>query len=286
MGEGQQFVSGTRRRRPACDIIRDGVDEADLRADGDRAVWAALVSTAASRMQRSDTQAAWARDVLDDPRTALGRQVKVRANGKTRTALAVTKMLLNAWTAAETWLATQPPAWGTDDARVAAEERAGQYHALADDPRTDLSPGERKVLHHVADVAAKRGSTRLTMPRRDLMDATGLGLTTLRTALARLEKRGYLTLAERGKPRGKYANRRPQAAVYRLAPLPVPGSPVSGAPQAADIQVSGAPRSDLPGAPGQVSGAPLPRYVADYARTATPEAAAALRALLDAGGRR
>lgn len=237
------------------DVIRDGVRPAELRRDGQRAVWSALFRTAASAAQRGWDCWEW-QELVQQPSSVLGRQVATRDGVRQRTPEATAKTLHDAWDRATAWASQQPPRWTRAEATAQAVRRADLVAELAADPAADLDPAQRAVLAHAAGLARARGIDRVAMPRRDVLAATGLGLTALRTALARLDAQQLLVLAEQGKrsPSGGRAN------LYRLAREDHPALALylyretrSVVPPA---QVCGAPGVRADGAPPQVCGAP------------------------------
>jgi hypothetical protein len=271
------------------DLMRDGVSSTDLRALGDRAVRRALLRTACSARQRGWSRVEWAGEV-DSAKSHLGAQAKLKRGRAERSARDFEGLLRGAWDQAGRFL-DENPAWTAEQARAEAEARAHALRDLAADPDADLCDNDRAVLVYAAELAMKRGSDRVTIPRGQILAATGLGLTALRLSLARLEKPELLVLVERGRPRGAGAKAKPRANVYRLPTvemarryltrgtrLVVPPAHVSGAPT---LESAGAGRRlVVPPDPNT----PLPHYVAHYVMHASPEEAAALRARLDAKG--
>lgn len=188
------------------DLIRDGVAPVDLRERGSKAVWSALVRTAASVSQRGWTYPEWAA-LVDAPTSRLGLQAKVR-KGKPVTSRSYEKTLQSAWTAAEKWLTTRP-------AEITPAEIIARTHELRDliaDPDLDLTDDERAVLAYAIDFAEARRTLRPALPRRAVAEATGLSERRARSTLAELDRRGLLPLAKRG--RSGLENAR--ASLYRL----------------------------------------------------------------------
>jgi len=243
---------------PVIDLVRDGVHQAELREEGQGAVWRALVRTASSACQRGWDRWEW-EELLQQPASALGRQAATRDGRRPLTREAMAKKLADAWDRATVWASEQPAKWTRAEAEEQALRRADLVAELAADPAAQLAPSERAVLAHAAALARKWKSDRPAVRRREAMAATGLKLTALRTTLARLEERQLLVLAEHGRPG---AGRSGRANLYRLpredhaalAPYlyPETGSVVPAA------QVCGAPARPEVGAPPQVCGAPLP----------------------------
>jgi hypothetical protein len=223
------------------DLMRDGVGPAAVRAKGERAVYGALVSTAASAHQRGWSYARWA-DLVMDPRNELARQAQLK-NGKPRGRVRTEKFLTQAWDRATAWLKTAEKPF----TKFEVEEEAARREELAmlavADVERELSDSQRAVLAFVAQRAAKIGTLRVAVPRAMIQDQLGLGTTAARNALDRLCKKGYLELVEKGRPGGERTKRR-RANVYTVAaelpvavtsPIPETGLwgplvPTSGAP--------------------------------------------------------
>jgi hypothetical protein len=232
------------------DLIREGVSPADLRERGDQAVFSALVKTAMSACQRGWDCWEWV-EVVHDARSHLGQQVRLKGGAKPRTAQAVAKTMDAAWEAA-TVKVSESPATGRD----AALATAASLRDFVAEPDSPLADPQRAVLAHAAAMAMQYGTDRPALPRRGLQEATGLGLTTLRTVLRGLHDAGLLVLVDPGRSGGPNARKR-RAALYRL---PSPDALYlyretrSVVPLA---QVCGAPAPSGIGAPPQVCGAPL-----------------------------
>ena len=271
----------------AIDVIRDGVAPAELKKRGDRAVWSALVRTAASAHQRGQSVMEWEAQITD-PRSRLGVQVTLKDGHRARKPLTVAKTIADAWDAAVVWCSEQDKPWGSEEVRAAAEARAVLIRDLVADPDAELTDAERAVLAYAAEQTAKRGMTRIALPRRDLLEATGLGLTALRTTLKRLHDNGLLVLVEAGRSGGPSAQKR-RANLYGL-PEAVPHYLSRGTrPVVPPTQTCGAPAVSGVGAPSQVCGAPDSTLMENNMVTLTltsadPEAlAAAIAALARAG---
>lgn len=234
------------------DLIRDGVRPADLRAGGDRAVWRALVSTAASALQHGHDFTDWA-SLVTETRSNLGRQMRLKGGTKERPQRTVERTLLKAWETAEKFVAEAPAAFSRDDA-LAQVALVRDWTADGDSP---LDDEERAVMAAACRVAERNGTTRPALPRRALVAETGLGERTVRTTLDRLHRRGLLVLEVAGRAGGDVARRR--AGLYRL-PQPEAletsylyrGTRSMGPP----AQVYGTPDESGPGTPAQVYGTP------------------------------
>ncbi len=271
----------------AVDLIRDGVHPRDLKARGDRAVWSALVRTAVSAHQRGQGLLDW-ESLVNDPRSHLGAQVRLKDGHRPRKPVAVAKMLSAAWDAAVVWASEQQPAWDREQTRDEALRRASAMRELVSDADTDLTDAERAVLHYAVTTATAKGMLRVAMPRRALMEATGLGLTALRSTMRRLEEAELLVLVEAGQPGGPGARKR-RSNLYGL-PAEQPHYLCRGTrPVVPPTQTCGAPAVSGVGAPAQTCGAPDPtlketNMVTLTLTSADPEAlAAAIAALARAG---
>lgn len=203
--------------RKRIDIIRDGVTPTELRAEGQRAVWRALVSTAASAMQDGVTEPHWIAEI-SDPRSRLGGQVAVR-RGRPVTAAQQRKTLARAWSAAAKWLENAEPAWTRED----VTRRLAEIRDVIAHPDAQLHDTHRAILAHAVDVAMSIGTNRPALPRRRIAEATGLRDREVRTALEQMHDAGLLVAEVRGRPGPDPARRR--ATCYRLpdpARVPIP----------------------------------------------------------------
>lgn len=233
------------------DLIRDGVPPAALKAGGDRAVWNALVRTAASACQRGQSRTEW-EGLLAESRSRLGAQARLKRGRTERTARDYHRVLNNAWARAATWLLTAEPALSIQRIR----ERADTVTAVAADPEAPLPDAYRAVLAHAANVARRNGTTRPALPRRAVAEATGLTERTARTTLEALHRDGLLRLEVPG--RSSSDPRRQRAGLYQLPAAaaltaylyPKYGSMGRGA------QVYGTPAVTAVGTPPQIYGTP------------------------------
>jgi len=198
-----------RRALPASavDLIREGVPDRDLRAGGDRAVWRALVSTAASASQRGWTYAEW-NALIAERQSQLGTQASFQ-RGRYRGI--PHKTLLKAWTDAERWVASKPLPITAPEAKALA----ASVRSWGSSGKTGLSVPQQAILLFATEVAERNGTTRPALPRREVMAATGLGERTVRTALRQLEQLGLLRLAVAGRPGGPSSQKR-RANLYTL----------------------------------------------------------------------
>jgi hypothetical protein len=249
------------------DRIRDGVTAGELRAAGDKAVWNALVSTASSAAQRRWPHYEWAQ-LVSGPGSDLGRQAARDSRGRTRSAAQVDQVLVRAWRAAEKFLQNAEPA-------KSREEALRQVEAVADALRDAVLPdAEKLVLQFAVDVARTKGTSRPTLPRREVAAATGLGEKAVRGCLDRLDDRGLLVLKVRGR-RGKPGGpRKPMANAFQLPDpkalrslIPVPAS---GSVGPAPRSVGPEPSEELGPAPRSVGPAPLSATVTPTPDPETP----------------
>lgn len=197
----------------AVDLIRDGVPSRDLKAKGDKAVWTALVRTAASAHQRGQDVLEW-EHLVTDPASNLGRQLATKDGKRARTARAVEKTLSAAWDAAIVWVSENGPAWDREAARAESARRAALIRDVCADADNDLDDNERAVLAYLADDAETRGMLRIPLPRRTLSAALGIGDRAARNAVARLVESGVLFVEVAGKSSASESSRR--ATLYAV----------------------------------------------------------------------
>jgi hypothetical protein len=238
------------------DLMHDGACSADLKAKGDRAVYAALLRTAASAVQRGWPYPEWA-DLVMNPRHELARQAQLK-NGRPRGRLGTEKFLRQAWDKAAAWVATTEKPFNGGDAEVEASRREELAMLAVADADRPLSENQRKVLAFVAQRAARIGTLRVAVPRLMLQQQLGLGATAARNALDRLCRLGYLELVEQGRPGGTRTKHR-RANVYAVASeLPIAvTSPVPETGMWCPLALSSsAPFATDSGAPALASGAP------------------------------
>lgn len=232
-----------RYRPPWIDRVRDGVH------GGEKAVWLALLSVAASAIQAGLTYPDWVA-LLGETRSNLGRQARLRDGGREHTDRSYHRLLQRAWDRETRWLAAAPPPFTKADIIkvIAAVEQ------VATDPGSTLANDDRAVLAHACQVARRNGTTRPALPRRGVQEATGLTPRKAEAAVARLGATGLLTLAVRGTP-GIDGTRR-RANLYRLAEEAAVHAYLT--PQAGSMahpgQVYGTPAAEPLGTSGQVYG--------------------------------
>ena len=191
------------------DLIREGVSTSELKTSGDRAVFKALVSTAASALQRGWSFAEWSAEVQRGG-SKLGEQCRIDSRMKSRSGPDVLRQLQNAWDRADAWVARQPAR--LTDADIAT--RISEVRSWLAHPGTTLPDAERHVLGFACDVAETNNTTRPTLPRRAVQQATGLGERATRETLRRLDEAGLLKIGLRGRPALDETRRR--AAAYQL----------------------------------------------------------------------
>jgi hypothetical protein len=207
-------MAGPDGHRPAIDLVRDGVDSRTLDAEGDRAVWGALLSTAESWHLRGSTFIDWA-GTLDEPQSNLGRQAKiVSKTQRPRTRAGYERLLRKVWTKAEHYLATGPPLRTADDFRADAK-MLGETLDLAPDV-DELTGADRRMLRYVLTLAEQHGTRSPCVPCRPAADALGITPMTASRTLRRLVEAGWLDLAEQGVPRGPSAVGPPRASRYAV----------------------------------------------------------------------
>lgn len=195
------------------DLIRDGVHPTDLRARGDKAVWAALVKTASSAQLRGWGEIEWEALILE-PKSVLGRQASTRDGHKPKKPLTVSKMFSDAWDSAWEWRTSSAKAWSREEVREHANSRAAAIVDVISDPTNDLAGNERAVLNYAAEQTVGRGLLRVALPWRAVVEATGLGERSTKNALDKLQRRGLLILEVRGKSGATEGKRR--ANLYAL----------------------------------------------------------------------
>lgn len=235
------------------DLIRDGVPADELRKLGDRAVFRALLRTAASFRQRGYSYADWA-GLVSEARSNLGHQARVRRN-KERKPRDYERVLAEAWDKAGKWLDEEAePMFTAADVR----QRVADLRAILGDADIEIPDTDRAVLAHACDVAERYGTTRPVMPWREVAAGTGLGERATKNALARLDREGVLRVEHPG--RSGAGERRRQA---RLVHLPRPedltttylcrGTRPVGPPGL----TYGTPTNSTAGTPGLTYGTPM-----------------------------
>lgn len=248
----------------AVDLIRDGLPPAVLatpKTGGARAVYKALVSTAVAALNADRTQSEW-QDLLTADTSALARQHRLRDGRTTRSPLSVQKDLDKAWTTATTWLTNQDAPWTRDDLAHEVKQRVEAARMVCADADAPLTDTDRRVLAYAADEAERRGMTRVTLPRRAVMEATGANQKAVRVSLPRLVDRGLLEEVSRGRP-GAPGATGVRAAIYALRPADAlaPYLCRETRPMGPSAQTYGPPGTDTPGPHAQTYGPhPAPRH--------------------------
>lgn len=196
------------------DLIRDGVPPRDLAARGDRAVWTALVKTAASASLRGHDQWEWV-DLLQQPKSRLGAQARLQKDRRVRSPLALATYLDEAWETATAWASEQPSqrTWRVDLLN------AENLRDLLADPATPIADDERAVLAFAASESLRRESVTPILARRQVATGTGLTERRARTVLDRLTDAGVLRVAQRGRP-GAPGSGLARVTTYRLPDEP------------------------------------------------------------------
>ncbi|MGV8910461.1 MAG: hypothetical protein ACOH1Y_15880 [Propionicimonas sp.] len=239
------------------DLARDGVAPAALKAGGDGAVWHALVSTATSAQIRGQGFMDW-EGLVTSPQSRLGTQMRLKDGDRALSPKAVATKLTDAWDAAWVWRSERPAAWSAEEVREQAERRC---HAMTDvvaDADADLIDGDRAVLAYAIEQTRTRGMLQVTLPWRDVQQATGLGEKATKNGLERLTSRGLLVLVRRGRSSGQDGKRR--ASLYGLPTTDALALPMSRGtrPMGPPAQTYGTPASTPPGTPRQTYGTPSP----------------------------
>lgn len=198
----------------AIDLIREGVPTADLKEGGGGAASKALWRTAMSAQTRGQDAAEWL-SLVTNLHNNLARQFALRDGRTERTPVQIHKALMDIWESAWERRTALPPTWSAAEVATQATLRADAVLSLVADPDTALSDVERAVLAYAADQARVRGMLRVALPRRAVVEATGMGERASRTALSRLCEKGLLTLAVKG--RGRRREDRRRAHLYALA---------------------------------------------------------------------
>lgn len=231
-GAPQEAVPGW-----VVDLARDGIDPAEFKNEPrDLVVSRALFKTALFAQFSNQTEAEWLSAVDRTVTHALARQVHTDRRGRELHQLAVRKKYAKVWKDAWRWRLTRPAPWTREEAAEQVARLADEVIALID-ADVDLADNAKQVVRHAAEVAAARGSQKITLADAAFVTGTGLGLSAWRTAIRKAITAGYLAVYRRGEKRGK--GRRPQATIYVLS---VPNLPGTGASSAGETS-SDAPRS-------------------------------------------
>lgn len=211
----------------AIDLIRDGVADADWRAEGGLAVWHATRRTALAAVNAGWSRAEW-EAVLLEPQSALGRQVHMRSDGKSRSAQSARGAMYKAWSSAQEQ-AQRDPAWTPEVARSEAQNRAASVRDLCAELGPELHDYQQTLLMFAALEAESAGCTRVNIPRKATAARLGMGEKAVRIHLQRLSEVGLLRMVEQGRSRTK--TQRGRSNVYEL-PTPAQCRDAAQAPSA------------------------------------------------------
>ncbi len=203
---------------PMIDLIRDGVAPQQLTAAGAKAVYKAVWRTAASACQRGWDQWEW-EELLFQPQSRLGQQVKLRDGGTPLSAARVRATLDRVWDQATAWANEQEPPATRQELLLRARPNLTAARRKLEDPEASLTDADRRVLAFACSEIERRGLERVTLPWRAVRDATGLGERTVKNSLRRLVSSRHLLIAVVGRS-GSGTGRR--ATIYRLPDVPVP----------------------------------------------------------------
>ncbi len=197
------------------DTIREGARRADLGARGQRAVFSELVSTAMSARQHGYSYADWAGLVMA-PSSALGRQIQTRDGVRPKKKLRVEQDLRGAWKCACTNVLRSRP-WDSQRVmnealcNVAAVEEF--IDRCVNEPNSPIPDNPLLILAIACAEMRRRHLPQVTLARAFLVDESGLGARSVRTAVSKLEELGLLVLKRSG--RQGATNRR--ANIYTVA---------------------------------------------------------------------
>ena len=225
-----------RRNLPAVltDLIRDGNTAQQLETNGHIGIRTSILRTASSAIQRGWSEEEWIA-LLEEPESKLGTQF--RETYHKRQIIKQPKFIIELgklWSKSEQWLASRPPAY----THRQIEEELDRIRETMEG--SGLGPTDRTILTTAITIAEANGTTRPALPRRLLMESTGLGLTATRNSLARLERAGWLELAVPGRSGRPKEGEPGKANLYRLlAPVGTPKHglwcPPKKAPPAPDL---------------------------------------------------
>ncbi len=200
------------------DLIRDGVPPRQLQAAAGKAVYKAVWRTAASACQRGWDQWEW-EELLFQPQSRLGQQVKLRDGRTALSAARVRATVDRVWDQATAWASEQESPATRQELLLRARPSLTAARRMLEDPEASLTEADRRVLAYACSEIERRGLERVTLPWRAVRDATGLREGTVKNSLRHLVSGGHLLVAVGGRS-GSGAGRR--ATVYRLPDVPVP----------------------------------------------------------------
>lgn len=170
---------------PMVDLIRDGVAAQELRAEGGRAVYRALRRTAVSACQRGWDQWEW-EELVFQPQSHLGRQIKLRDGRTPLTPSRVRKTLDQAWDQATAWVSEQEPPATRQELLLRSRPALVAARSKLEDPHAPLTPPDRLVLDYACSEIERRRLERVTLPWRAVCQETGLGERTVKNSLGDL----------------------------------------------------------------------------------------------------
>jgi hypothetical protein len=200
---------------PVVDRLRDGVPAAELISRGDNAVYRALISSAASAVQRGWDCWEWQELVLE-PKNVLAQQARLKKGRRPRSNVEMTAYLDKVWEKATAWASEAPTAWSRDEAAAEVERRISALTAVLEEPECGLLGPDRRILAYACERAAQLGTTRVALPKLATAAAAGLGEKSTKNSLNRLHQAGLLVLVEQGRPGGPSSRKR-KANLYELA---------------------------------------------------------------------
>ena len=196
---------------PIIDRIREGVPRKVLRrarCGGDCAIWEALVATAMSAIQRGWPFSDWMA-LLDDPRSRLGSQAKIKGKGYAVLPIrSYLHRLESAWARATERITEHPAA----DYFAGVQDRIAEARAWVDE--APFIADHRVLMIDACGQAAKLGTWQPALPWRRTSERTGLNGRRIRDGYSELCEDGALTLVARGRPgKGRSSGK---ANIYRL----------------------------------------------------------------------
>lgn len=145
--------------------------------------------------------------LLDTKNRRLAAQLATGRGGRPITSLQRSKFLRDVWAQTREFTAKHP-AWDRDAALAAIEHVRDHWHGTK-----SLPPRHQAVLNVVLDLATAYGTTRPTVPVREVEKRTGIPFQTVSRILGKIAKEGtWLKLAKRGN------HRTHRASLYILAP--------------------------------------------------------------------
>lgn len=221
------------------DLIRDGVHPATLKAKGNKAVWSALMKTAISAQLRGWDAMEW-QALLDEPKSHLGRQMRLRDGVKPIAKKTVQRTMDNAWDKAWEWRTSRPEAWSKKEVSEEANRRADAMQDVIADASRDITDNERAVVAYAIEQTRARGLLRVPMPWRSVQQDLGLGERATKNAIRNATRKGLIVLEVAGKASPVEGKRR--ANLYGLPPATAAPSMCRGTrPMGPPAQTYGTP---------------------------------------------